>query len=131
MSFGNDIDKASDDAMKKIDLIRRRCIMRLFNMIVMATPVDEGTLRGNWQTSTSAPRLGTLGVRSPEEVMREVEENLGPLLSTVFFVNNLPYASRIEYEGWSAQAPTGMVRSNVAQWSQIVRSVSKEVNSGI
>ena len=32
----------------------------------------------------------------------------------------LPYAERIEYEGWSRQAPAGMVRRHIAQWQRIV-----------
>lgn len=33
----------------------------------------------------------------------------------IYFGNGKPYASRIEYEGYSKQAPNGMLRKNIAR----------------
>ena len=57
--------------------------------------------------------------------LAEVMANLGGLLDVVWFTNNLPYAERIEYDGWSRQAPEGMVRKHVAQWRRIVEAKAR------
>lgn len=45
----------------------------------------------------------------------------------MFFTNNLPYAERIEYDGWSRfKAPQGMVRKNVVRWDDIVAAKARE-----
>lgn len=43
---------------------------------------------------------------------------------TVKIINDQPYAYRIEY-GWSGQAPAGMVRINIADFSGILNDKSK------
>jgi hypothetical protein len=45
-------------------------------------------------------------------------------VDVVWFVNNLPYAERIEY-GYSKQAPEGMVRRHVAMWRRIVETKAR------
>ena len=37
---------------------------------------------------------------------------------TIFITNSLPYAYRLEYDGWSRQAPAGMVRVTVVEFAQ-------------
>ena len=41
--------------------------------------------------------------------------------NVVYLTNNLPYAQRLEYEGWSKQAPAGMVRVNMARIADIMK----------
>lgn len=109
-------------ALEKVDKVRRASVLELFKLVIMATPVDTGRLRGNWQTTINSPagseisRDDTSGAAALAEAMA----NLGSLADVVWFTNNLPYAERIEYEGWSRQAPEGMVRRHLAQWQRIV-----------
>ena len=43
--------------------------------------------------------------------------------SVVYLTNNLPYAARIEYDGWShTKAPEGMVRKNVIRITQNLKT---------
>lgn len=45
----------------------------------------------------------------------------------MYLRNNLPYAYRIEYEGWSkVKAPEGMVRRNVARFRRILNEAVRE-----
>jgi hypothetical protein len=37
-----------------------------------------------------------------------------------YISNNLPYMHRLEFEGWSKQAPAGMVRVSVAEFQQFL-----------
>jgi hypothetical protein len=91
--------------------------------------VDTGRLRGNWQTAVNQTPFSVVDRFDPggEFVISEIRANLGNLNDIVIFANNLPYAERIEYDGWSAQAPEGMVRSNVADWRRIVEQQARAV----
>ena len=123
MSFSRDISRFSVKVKKTVVDVRRLTILRLFRDIVMDTPVDEGTLRANWQCNAVNPLTGPLSSRALEEVFSEMERVLsgGRPDDTVFLTNNLPYAYPIEFLGHSKRkAPEGMVRKNVIRWTQIV-----------
>lgn len=113
-------------AAEKVDRIRRASALELFKLVIYATPVDTGRLRGNWQTTVGSPAAAELARVDPggSAAMAEAMTNLGGLLDVVWFVNNLPYAEAIEY-GHSKQAPEGMVRRHVAQWPRIVAAKAK------
>lgn len=109
-------------ALDKVDKVRRASVLELFKLVIMATPVDTGRLRGNWQTTINSPADAATTRDDPNgaAALAEAMANLGSLADVVWFTNNLPYAERIEYEGWSRQAPEGMVRRHIAQWQRIV-----------
>jgi len=109
-------------ALDKVDQVRRASVLELFKLVIMATPVDTGRLRGNWQTTINSPAGAAITRDDPSgaAALAEAMANLGSLADVVWFTNNLPYAERIEYEGWSRQAPEGMVRRHLAQWQRIV-----------
>lgn len=109
-------------ALDKVDKVRRASVLELFKLVIMATPVDTGRLRGNWQTTINSPAGSEISRDDPSgaAALAEAMANLGSLADVVWFTNNLPYAERIEYEGWSRQAPEGMVRRHLAQWQRIV-----------
>lgn len=113
--------------MDRIEKVKRLSAIALFDSVALATPVKEGRLRGNWQCSLVNPKDGELDLRSLAEVNAEIRERVGAskLEDTLWLTNNLPYAERIEYDGWSGQAPAGMVRINAANWERIVASVDR------
>jgi hypothetical protein len=45
---------------------------------------------------------------------------------TIYITNSLPYANRIEYEGWSSQAPSGVVRLTVLEFADAVKKAVQE-----
>ena len=78
-----------------------------FSAIVLATPVDTGRARGNWQPSVGEPESGELNVQdksgsSAIGKSRSTFANysLGP---KIWFSNNVPYIQRLN-EGHSQQA---------------------------
>lgn len=111
-------------ALDKVDKVRRASILELFRLVIYATPVDTGRLRGNWQTTINSPASRELDRESADAAMAEAVANLGSLVDVVWLTNNLPYAEAIEY-GHSKQAPEGMVRRHVAMWRRIVESKAK------
>lgn len=129
MGFSQQLSRFHRETMAVISDIRRMAILRLFRDIVMDTPVEEGTLRGNWQVNSVSPLLGPLSDRTLEEVFSEMEAVLSgsSLEDTIFLNNNLPYAYPIEFLGWSRiKAPQGMVRKNIIRWDRIVLDAVKK-----
>jgi hypothetical protein len=98
--------------------------MALFRSIIQDTPVDTGRLAGNWQSTLNSPASGESSAMGKATAISGI--NPGKASDTAFLTNNLPYAARIEFEGWShTKAPQGMVRRNVNRIAAIIRNRSK------
>lgn len=85
--------------------------------IVMKSPVDTGRFRSNWSVSVGVPDLTILPkstIKSASQVVTEGGNKIkaNKKLTNVYIQNNLPYALKLE-NGWSKQAPTGMVAITV------------------
>jgi hypothetical protein len=108
--------------------IVRATVLKLFNKIVMNSPVDTGTYRASHGirngdpggkegiheypagTKNGSAAPATTGARS-----WYWEPGFGP----IYIFNNLPYAERIEL-GWSTQkAPDGVYAKSMAEFDQI------------
>ena len=124
-TFSLDISKFAEKVGERADQVVREICLNLLSEIVYKTPVDTGRARANWLTSINAPAIGTVefdadagsGITAPNSSAASVSaiNNGVPLLKqatgNIFWIsNNLPYIYRLEYEGWSKQAPRGMVR---------------------
>lgn len=93
----------------------------LLRLIVQRTPVDTGRARGNWQVTINVPAVGETGKfdtsssleggGSSEDLSALAQLRLGDV---IFITNNVPYIVRLE-EGWSAQAPQGMLAVSIQQ----------------
>lgn len=124
-NFSAQIARFGKGAVDKIERVRRGVVLKLFTAVVMDTPVLTGRLRGNWRVSEGQPVLDTLDRVDPAggavlaEVGATVVKSKGD--TTLFLSNSLPYAQRIEYDGWShTKAPEGMVRRNVARFNNLI-----------
>jgi hypothetical protein len=130
VSLSAQINAFAEKSLERVEHIRRGFCLKLFGAIVKDTPVLTGRLRGNWQTNAGSPKVGELPLRTPDAVMGEVRTVIDSVHGDVpiFFTNNLPYAARIEYDGWShTKSPEGMVRRNVAR---VLRLVNEAVREG-
>tara|TARA_R110001599_G_scaffold339851_1_gene559709 strand:- start:9868 stop:10260 length:393 start_codon:yes stop_codon:yes gene_type:complete len=124
MSFAEDLAKASVLVLQEADEDRKAITIKLFNSVILDTPVDTGRARGNWQCTQNSPapgetdrqdRSGSLAQNEVLEVILSSQTD-----SAVYLTNNLPYAQKLEF-GYSGQAPEGMVRKNMARIQQILR----------
>ena len=110
----------------------RKIIRDLAKDIINGTPVDEGVLINNWYASNRNPPKQTTKQNDPsgKKSLQRVDKALTRLKigQTFYLANNLPYARVVEYgmypnppknptgktiNGFSKQAPAGMVRTNV------------------
>lgn len=127
---------ATDDTIRNITL-------ELFNGIISDSPVDTGRFRGNWQTTQGSPAQGELDRLDKNGTLAkaEVKASMGGLGSHTIMANNLPYAEVLEYglygtgpgatikttrDGYSLQAPDGMVRINFAR---ITSTIQKSIRA--
>lgn len=126
MSFSASILKFGPEAVGRINTIRRQVCLKLFSSVIKDTPVDTGRLRANWQLTEGTPAVGevqtldTSGGPTIAKLKAPIEASTGD--TELFLTNNLPYASRIEFEGWShTKAPEGMVRRNVVRFGRLIK----------
>lgn len=133
-----DIRKTMDGHIKDV---ARKVVLEVFAGTIEATPVGNpslwkskppkgyvgGRLRNNWQCSKDQP--DTSSTRGPEgggnAALADVQQTVAPDPGKYYLTNNMPYAKRIEYDGWSRQAPAGMARINIRRLQQIIRKFTK------
>lgn len=86
---------------------------RLYRLIVSRSPVYTGTLRAGWNVSYGAPNYSFVSNRgNPQAPLPAPAFNLpydADRAWKMYIANGVPYTQRIE-NGWSSQAPVGMVR---------------------
>lgn len=135
MSFANDLAKFARKTNVDMAKVKRGVALKLFAAIVLDTPVGTsdpkrnyvgGRLRANWQVGRNTDPRSQLGRvdHTGAVVFAEIETvvRTSRLEDTLFFVNNLPYGPRVEYDGWShTKAPKGMVRKNIKRFSRLLR----------
>lgn len=115
-TFNFDVSKFVDKASHTADAEVRKICLDLLTGIVLKTPVDTGRARGNWFTSVGSPSANVTVSTDPSgssaiaNGLSAISKATGNIL---WITNNLPYIYRLEFEGWSKQAPAGMVRVTI------------------
>lgn len=112
--------------------LKRGVSLKLFGAVIKDTPVDTGRLRANWQTSLKQPDRDTSST-STAEATAKLSEVTGSIKGpeSVFMCNSLPYAQRIEYDGWShTKAPQGMMNRNVQRFRSILSGTLRSLKKG-
>lgn len=142
VSFGDQIREFSIDFSNLSDQVYRITVISFFNQIIFASPVDTGRFRSNWFVTESIPstRISS-SVLTANQVTRNVEQKVnGAIHVRVFWLtNNLPYAEVIEFggygdgpktiNGFSRQAPKGVVRTTARRFSRIFNENADRLNT--
>lgn len=147
-AFALDISRWVEKTKRNLNACCREIVLEISTRIVLRTPVDTGRARGNWQLGLNRLPTGTLEVRNASRAGSLVGEFSGLQVAgnVTYFVNNLPYIGVLEYggypnppkggegktvNGYSRQAPQGMVRVSVQEVSDIVRrGIEKGMKNG-
>jgi hypothetical protein len=121
MSFADDLSKYCQAAGDKIDLVVRKSALELQASMIAKSPVDTGRFKSNWQCGLGGMNLETAATAGSDALGRTevVLQGYRPG-QTIWLTNNLPYAKRLE-NGWSQQAPSGMVRLTVQDFKYAVK----------
>ena len=144
MSF----EREWEAALTKIDKINDKVVQdsanELFGKIVDNTPVGDpsqwqtkrapsnyrpGKLKANWQASVGTSKTTKLeGNRdvSGSSTKGQIKSALSSFKTnlTAYLSNNQPYAGKVE-DGYSKQAPAGMVKRALLSWQDIINKHSK------
>lgn len=128
-TFAADVKKFSDKAKLAMPTVVRMIAMEVYGRIIKRTPVDTGRARANWMLSLGNPDLATT-----ESTDKTGQTTLASGLSqvakytdgSIWITNNLPYIKRLE-NGWSKQAPNGMVRLTIAEFSSVVKKMAAQI----
>lgn len=126
-AIGDFVAKAKENA----DLVVRRVTFDIFDRVIDKTPVDTGRLKGSW-----LPAIGSVPSGDPNTPDKSGAVSIARVAATtlkakagdiIYMISQLPYSRRIEY-GHSKQAPGGMVRTSIAEFSSVVDKAANEVN---
>lgn len=97
-----DVEPAVDDTLRKVALVANQTL-------IMATPVDTGRARANWQVSIDTVITSEL---ESTDAQGAIQRNAGVIKGyrngEIIVQNNVPYIGRLN-AGSSAQAPAGFV----------------------
>lgn len=121
MSFTQDITRFVEKTKANGGQVLRKLAFDAFAGIIRKSPVDTGRFRSNWRIGVNKFDLTAVYV-APKSTAKGGSSVTGletaRVLNTIndakwgdfiAITNNLHYGPRLE-EGWSRQAPTGMVR---------------------
>ena len=108
-------------------------------LVIRETPADKGRARNNWFLSVGSPSTkittskSKTGTGSFSQLMKMPARVLNRKL---YFTNNLPYITTLEYggyaqpgtdktiNGFSAQAPNGWLRTALIKMANKIRSLT-------
>lgn len=143
-----DLKRFFEKVAARSDTVVRKVVIDIGGRIVERSPVGDGTLwknpppkgyiggrfRANWQYGNSeigVPEgeltdIDPTGAVSMARITGGVIGKAAGLVHTI--INNLPYAQPLE-DGWSKQAPQGMVHLVVMEYQEIVNRAAQEVKN--
>jgi hypothetical protein len=142
MSFSLDMSKFVEKTNKNIDLVIGKVVIDITKEVVRMSPVGDasywlnpapagyvgGRFRGNWDYGVnSAPSaqfdvIDNTGSISNDRVRAKITRDMAGKVH--YIVNNLPYGERLE-NGWSRQAPHGMLGLTVIKFQSIVDNAAR------
>lgn len=108
----------------------RATVVKNWGDVIKSTPVDEGRARGGWQVTQGSPASSSDSAsktKGPAFVLSKTNNEM--FGKKWFLTNNLPYILKLEFggygtknpvdvtpQGFSKQAPAGMVRINTVKF---------------
>jgi hypothetical protein len=140
-----DFNEFARKTLERADRLIRAVGIKTFSAVIRDTPVGNpdlwkssppkgyvgGRLRANWrcslQSADTTTDESTEHARALPAVLSTCES--ANRKSVLWLSNSLPYAYRIEYEGHSRQAPSGMVRRNTERVKRIISTELRKMKS--
>lgn len=143
MTFALDLQKFAEKAKERADEAVGAIVIGVARELDRRSPVGDakywkspppkgyvgGHFRGNWQLGIGVLPQGEIAGADPTgagaqgRILASVPDEAAGLI--YYLANNAPYARRIE-DGWSRQAPQGLVGLTAVMFEQIVREAVGE-----
>jgi hypothetical protein len=142
MSFADEVARFAKLTNSSLDETGRAIALDLFGSIQEDTPADTGRARGSWQTTIGSPANGD-PKREFSQAQSELKQRVAQFKmgSVIYLTSNLVYIGKLEFgtygtgpgatskttrDGFSIQAPYGMVRKNAARIQSIVSKAVRD-----
>jgi len=146
--FNKQIRRFVVDTEIKVLEVRQKTATDIFARLMKRTPVDTGNTRFNWTIRLNSPSTRVLkGTDRPgNKTIKRAENKLSKLKDDqpIYISNNVPHifvledglystknagkaGSKVTVEGYSTQAPAGMVKLTLEEFPFIVKIISEEV----
>lgn len=123
MSFALDLQKFAEKAGARADVAVGEIVANIASRLDERSPVDTGRFRANWNYGLGAPDLSTsmatdkAGGATASRIIAQIPDNAAGQVH--FLSNSLPYAQRLE-NGWSKQAPAGILSRTVVEFQTFI-----------
>jgi hypothetical protein len=144
MTFKGDLKAFADKSAENLSVATRKVIIEIGARIIERTPVGDpdlwqsspppgyvgGRARGSWQYGFNVPSSGS-GTIDPDgsSTLGKITSDINPKPAIHYITSNLSYMPALE-NGWSKQAPRGMVGLVSVEFQNIVDVVAGEVKNG-
>lgn len=143
--FAVDFAKMLARAGDKAEQVVKKSAIQVLSAIEIKSPVGDpdswaspappaytgGQFRANWNLSIESMDTSTTEDKDPsgEAAVKRAQGRIESykLGDRIFITNSLPYAYRLEYEGWSRQAPQGMVRITALEFEKYVSEQAAKI----
>lgn len=114
-------DLAEEIVKDVLEKSTRQALIQFFSNIVTVTPVLSGRLRSNWQAENKQMPVDAIESTTRDPIP-EIKDEFGAyrIGTDAFFVNNLPYAFRIEFHGHSKKSPGGIITPLIPTWKPLL-----------
>lgn len=124
-NFALDLRKFAKKAGNNAESVVKKVALDLTYSVVEMSPVDTGRFKNNWNLAIASINRNTnstddSNVRANSSIL---SYKLG---ETIYISNSLPYAQRLE-DGYSKQAPQGMVKVTLVQYQSFVKKAVKSL----
>lgn len=146
MSFTADLSRFVNKAKSNVDQVVRVVVIGLGLRIIMRNPVGDtkywktkyppkgyvgGRSRANWQYNFGQMPTNVLEIvdTSGSATVKSLTSGVlgAPVAGIHWIVNNVDYIKRLE-DGWSRQAPNGMVGVTLVEFQNVVSQAARGVN---
>lgn len=140
-TFESRMAKLAKNLRENAKVITRKAALAVDTAVVLATPVDTGRARANWQVRLAEPaqglvdsfpegKEGSTGGPAAQAAIAQgkavIEGFQGG--TSIHVTNNLPYIGKLN-DGWSAQAPAGFVQKAILKGVAAVKGARAIVSA--
>ena len=128
MTFKLDLTRFAKKAGDNANQVVNKVALEVLKSVVEKSPVDTGRFRGNWNFAYGNIDYSTKDSsdKSGGSAIARAALSFNTSGQDIFITNNLPYAQRLE-NGYSNQAPTGMVRITVVEFRTYIKNAVREL----
>lgn len=141
MNFSDVISEWVEAVESKMDNIFQTVVIQAGEIVVRISPVDSGLFRGNWQlvidneTSGAISRLDTEGSSTIAAIASKANNLRAGQIA--YILNHIEYGydlengtyrgptAKVTEEGFSRQAPMGIVRTTPAKLKELVLQAAR------